>query len=593
VCLRNLHVPYDTISSIPRIGKLTCLEYLNAFSVQKRIGHTVCELKNLSQLHHLRLRDIQNVGSYKEVLDANLKDKKHMRTFSLHWSSHEVVAESVSDLVLDNLQPHSDLEELDIIGFSGTRLPFWITDSYLKNIVSLNIINCCKIEHVPSLASLCSLKNLFLRDLPLLASMGCMLHECDKIPVGCSHSFQKCPSSINISEEMVDVESEGVSFSPHLSTLIIRGCPQLMKLPTLPSMLKQLKIEKSGLMLLPKMYQNHNDTEGSLAPPNESQLTNVLIEYCPNLKSLLHCFLGQNVTLTSLRELHINKCEKLEYLPLNGLMELVNLQILEVLDCSMLKKSGMEVKLLPSSLEQLSIKSCGEVENILIDLLAGLEALTFLKLANCSHLISLPSVETFETLTALRLLGLYDCPELSSLGGLQCLTSLSQLTICRCSSLTKNISLQPPSQCWSSEENVIVNSLKLGTLIIDDHSLLFVEPIRSFQFTRRLSLLDDHIMTSLPEQWLLQNRMTLSSLWLWNVKSLQCLPSSMKDLCHLQSFTLFNAPLVNSLPDMPASLKDLTIDCCHTTLADRCRKGGCDWSKIAHVTLVKIDCNEP
>nr|ALO70117.1 NBS-LRR-like resistance protein [Oryza sativa] len=593
VCLRNLHVPYDTISSIPRIGKLTCLEYLNAFSVQKRIGHTVCELKNLSQLHHLRLRDIQNVGSCKEVLDANLKDKKHMRTFSLHWSSHEVIAENVSDLVLDYLQPHSDLEELDIIGFSGTRLPFWITDSYLVNIVSLNIINCCKIEHVPSLASLCSLKNLFLQDLSLLASMGCMLHECDKIPVGCSHSFQECPSSIDMSEGMVDVESEGVSFPPHLSTLTIRGCPQLMKLPTLPSMLKQLKIEKSGLMLLPKMYQKHNDTEGSFPCPNESQLTNVLIEYCPNLNSLLHCFLGQNVTLTSLRELRINQCEKLEYLPLNGLMELVNLQILEVSDCSMLKKSGMEVKLLPSSLEQLSIKSCGELANILIDLLAGLEALTFLELANCSHLISLPTVKTFEALTALKELRLYGCPELSSLGGLQCLKSLRLLIIRGCCSLTKISSLPPPLQCWSSQDDSTENSLKLGTLFIDDHSLLFVEPLRSVRFTRRLSLLDDPIMTSLPEQWLLQNRTTLSILWLWNVKSLQCLPSSMKDLCHLQSFTLFNAPLVNSLPDMPASLKDLIIDCCQIALAERCRKGGCDWSKIAHVTLLKINGNEP
>lgn len=420
-----------------------------------------------------------------------------------------------------------------------------------------------------------------------------MLHECDKIPVGCSHSFQECPSSIDMSEGMVDVESEGVSFPPHLSTLTIRGCPQLMKLPTLPSMLKQLKIEKSGLMLLPKMYQKHNDTEGSFPCPNESQLTNVLIEYCPNLNSLLHCFLGQNVTLTSLRELRINQCEKLEYLPLNGLMELVNLQILEVSDCSMLKKSGMEVKLLPSSLEQLSIKSCGELANILIDLLAGLEALTFLELANCSHLISLPTVKTFETLTALKELRLYGCPELSSLGGLQCLKSLRLLIIRGCCSLTKISSLPPPLQCWSSQDDSTENSLKLGTLFIDDHSLLFVEPPRSVRFTRRLSLLDDPIMTSLPEQWLLQNRTTLSILWLWNVKSLQCLPSSMKDLCHLQSFTLFNAPLVNSLPDMPASLKDLIIDCCQIALAERCRKGGCDWSKIAHVTLLKINGNEP
>uniref|UniRef100_A0A0E0A8M2 NB-ARC domain-containing protein n=1 Tax=Oryza glumipatula TaxID=40148 RepID=A0A0E0A8M2_9ORYZ len=588
VSLRNLHVPYGTISSIPRIGKLTCLEYLDAFSVQKKVGYTVSELKNLAQLRHLRLREIQNVD-LSEVLDANLKEKKQMRTLSLHWSSHEVVAENTDDLVLDNFQPHTDLEELYIIGFSGTKFPFWMTNSYLENIVLLKIINCCKIEHLPSLASLCSLKNLYLQNLSVLASMGCVLHECDKIPIGCSHSFQRCPSSIDILEGMDDIGSKEFSFPPHLSTLTIRGCPQLMKLPTLPSMLKQLKIEKSGLMLLPKMYQNYNDIEGSLASPNESQLTNVFIDDCLNLTSLLQCFLGQNASHMSLKGLRINQCEKLEHLPPNGFMGLVNLRMLEVLDCSMLKDIEMEVKLLPSSLEQLSIKSCGELENMLIDSLAGLEALTFLELTNCRHLISLPSVKTFETLTVLRILKLSECPELSSLGGLQCLKSLRQLTICGCCNLTKISSLQPPSQCWSCQEDTIENSLKLGTLVIDDHSLLFVEPLRSVRFTRRLSLLDDPIMTSLPEQWLLQNRMALWILWIWNVKSLQCLPSSMIDLCHLKSFTLFNAPLVNSLPDMPASLSDLTISSCNTTLVERCRKGGYDWSKIAHVPLVRIN----
>uniref|UniRef100_J3MDI4 R13L1/DRL21-like LRR repeat region domain-containing protein n=1 Tax=Oryza brachyantha TaxID=4533 RepID=J3MDI4_ORYBR len=591
VCLRNLHVPYNTISSIPRIGKLTCLEYLSVFNVQRKIGYTVCELKNLAQLRTLRLRDIQNVDT-REVLDANLKDKKHMRTLSLHWSSDEVISENTDDQVLDNFQPHCGLEELNIIGFSGTKFPFWMTNSYLINIVSLKIINCGKIQLLPSLANLCSLKSLYLLHLPLLTSMGCFFHGCSEVPIGCSHPLiSSQQSATDISEGTNYINSDSKFFPSHLYTLVIRGCPKLMELPTLPLSLKHLKIVSSGLMFLPKMYQNYN-LEGSLASLNESQLTNVLIEYCPNLTSFAECFLQQNICQASLRQLHIYQCEKLERLPPNGFVELVNLQLLEISYCPLLKDSRMEIKLLPSSVEQLTIGSCGKLETMLISSLAGLKALSNISLSKCSHLTSLPSANTFETLTSLRVLGISDCPNLSSLGGLQCLEFLTYLTIDKCCSLTKVFTLQSPSPCQSSQENFMKNLLKIETLCIDDHSLLFVEPLRSMQFTRELIIWDDLVMTSLPEHWLLQNRLLLRKLFIRNAKALKCLPSSLANLYQLRTFILTNAPLVNSVPDLPTSLSNLTLENCPTILTERCRKGGYDWSKIAHIPLVKINVVE-
>uniref|UniRef100_A0A0E0LAV2 NB-ARC domain-containing protein n=1 Tax=Oryza punctata TaxID=4537 RepID=A0A0E0LAV2_ORYPU len=357
----------------------------DAVSKLKKIGYTVCELKDLAQLHHLRLRDIQNVNT-NEVLDANLKEKKQMRTLSLHWSSHEVVSENTVDQVLDNFQPHSGLEELSIIGFCGTILPLWMTNSYLVNIVSLKVIICDKIEHLPSLSNLCSPQSLSLQHLPLLASVGYLLHGYGKIPVGCSHSLISLPKGRTCSSKADGIDSDSKFFPPNLCTMIIRGCPKLVELPTLPLSLKHLKI--------------------------------------------------------------------------------------------------------------------------------------------------------------------------------------------------------------SSPENFMENLLKLDRLYIDDHSLLFVEPLRSMNFTRELTIWDDPVMTSLPEQWLLQNRLVLRNLSIWNTKALQCLPSSLANLCHLQSFSLTNAPLVNSVPDLPASLSNLILQNCHTVLADRCRKGGHDWSKIAHIPVVKINVDE-
>uniref|UniRef100_A0A0E0E181 Uncharacterized protein n=1 Tax=Oryza meridionalis TaxID=40149 RepID=A0A0E0E181_9ORYZ len=545
VHLRNLYVPYDTISSIPQMGKLTCLEYLSAFNVQRKIGYTVCELKNLARLRHLHLRDIQNIDT-REVLGANLKEKKHMRTLSLHWSSHEVVTENTDDQVLDDFQPQSGLEGLNIIGFSGTKFPFWMTNSYLVNIVSLKIINCGKVEHLPSLANLCSLKSLSLLRLPLLTSMGFLFHGCGKVLIGYSHPLISSPKSpTGISEGTDYIDSDSKFFPSHLCTLVIRGCPKLMELPTLPLRLKHLKILSSGLMFLPKMYYNYYNREGSLPSLNESQLTSMRIEDCPNLTSFADCFLQQNFCQVSLREIHIYQCEKLKHLPPNGFAELVNLQILEISDCPMLKDGGMEVKLLPSSVEQLTIRSCGELEDMLVGSLAGLKALSNICLSQCTHLTSLASANTFETLTTLR----------------------------------------------SSQESM-KSLLKIETLRIDDHTLLFVEPLRSMHFTKELTISDDHVMTSLPDHWLLQNHL-LQNLMIFNAKALQCLPSSLAHLCHLQSFTLRNAPLVNSVPNLPASLSNLTLGSCCTILADRCRKGGHDWSKIAHIPLVKINILYP
>lgn len=228
VCLRNLHVPYDILSSIPQIGNLTCLEELNGFSIQRRKGYSISELTNITQLRHLHLRDIQNIDKCEEILDDKLKEKKQLRILSLHCSSCEGVTEKIDDLVLENFQPHSGLEGLNIIGYNGTRLPFWMTNPYLINLVSLKIINCGKMENLPSLAGLC-LKNLNLQELSVLAKIGCL--NSGETVTECSQASTKCLSSIGISEGYT---CSNKVFPPYLKTLIIRGCPRLRNLPIMP-----------------------------------------------------------------------------------------------------------------------------------------------------------------------------------------------------------------------------------------------------------------------------------------------------------------------------------------------------------------------
>jgi hypothetical protein len=53
---------------------------------------------------------------------------------------------------------------------------------------------------------------------------------------------------------------------------------------------------------------------------------------------------------------------------------------------------------------------------------------------------------------------------------------------------------------------------------------------------------------------------------------------------------ILNAVLLQSLPDLPASLERLLIIECHPVLGRRCQKRiGCDWHRIARIRDVKID----
>ncbi|XP_026409019.1 putative adenylate cyclase regulatory protein [Papaver somniferum] len=112
---------------------LTRLEVLYSYYVREEDDYTgtsisdssgIEELANLNSLRKLGIRQLENVRGKIDAERAKLKDKQNIRELCLGWTrgDFELFANN-SDLVLDGLQPHPDLKELEIYDFSGLRFP--------------------------------------------------------------------------------------------------------------------------------------------------------------------------------------------------------------------------------------------------------------------------------------------------------------------------------------------------------------------------------------------------------------------------------------------------------------------------------------
>ena len=144
--LINLHyldirgVPIKEIPS--HIGHLKCLQKLSNFIVGQNSGSGIGELKELSNLKGtLEISKLQNVKCSRDAMEANLKDKRYLDELVLVWD------EEASDViqngdVIDNLQPHTNLKRLSIIGFGGSRFSTWIANPLFCNLRVLKLRNC-------------------------------------------------------------------------------------------------------------------------------------------------------------------------------------------------------------------------------------------------------------------------------------------------------------------------------------------------------------------------------------------------------------------------------------------------------------------
>ncbi|CAI0473164.1 unnamed protein product [Linum tenue] len=301
------------------------------------------ELKSLNNLSgKLTIKGLELVKDKSEAAAANLKEKSQLQHLELWWSddSNNMVARRCDHerSVLEALQPHPNLKELQLCYYGGTSVPTascWF--SSLMNLVRIELYCCGKLQSLPSLDPFVSLEELVLYNLESLAyvqgetvsslpfsSLSSSNKDLQFLPSLKSLKITDCPNLIGWS--LANMEESPLL--PWVSTLEIESCPKMVTIPHFLINFKKVELMDVSSELLsvfgaslisPSLPPAHprfhelclqyvNDLPQGLMPQLTS-LERLNIWFCSNLTTLSPSILRH---LPSLKELHILSCEVLE-----------------------------------------------------------------------------------------------------------------------------------------------------------------------------------------------------------------------------------------------------------------------------------------
>ncbi|XP_022748036.1 putative disease resistance RPP13-like protein 1 [Durio zibethinus] len=532
--LQHLNIRETKLEMMPQgMDKLKELRTLTDFVLSKQTGSSINELGKLQHLcGRLAISGLQNVVCAKDAKDANLKDKMNLKELELIWNEDDRIDDDDSkrdEEVLEQLEPHTNLEHLVISFYCGTRFPEWVGRSSFSNVVSLCLTDCYYCPSLPPLGQLSSLKSLSISGFLKVVTVGDEFYgHCDasRKPFGSLEilRFEDMPEW----EEWFSWRDEAFFLLQELS---IRNCPELTRcLPEhLPSLTKVV-IENCGKLggLLPKA-------------PSIFQLE---LERCDALQlEPLPCGLRElriedsNVNDSKLKKM-MQRCTRLEKLTMR--------------DCYNLR--SIAEGSLPNTLKQLNIDSCRFLDYSKIILYTSLESLDIVG-RRCYALKSFP-LASFPMLNRVSIKG---CEDLKSIGASegphrQHLASLNSLEICDCPNL---ISFQ-------IEEGLSATNLTSLDFYSCVNLKSMPEHMQSlFPSLVHLSIDDCPEIESFPREGLPSklNRIYISRSdkliagMMRREWSLQTLPS-------LTRFSIYHAREMESFPDehlLPSSLTSLVI----------------------------------
>ncbi|XP_040936191.1 putative disease resistance protein At3g14460 [Gossypium hirsutum] len=228
------------------IGKLTNLQRLSNFIIGEGDGHSIRELKYLSNLKGaFCLSGLQNVKG-EDAGEAKLNEKQGIDRLVLKWSwdfKKDTRKKEVEDSVLDSLHPSKKLEQLVIENYGGAKFSTWIADSSFKNMLSLELHDYKNCKSLPSIGRLLLLKDLSISGLDQVHKIGAELFGENQSNAFASLESLSFRKMLNWEEWDVCEDDEQVSKFPSLRFLSIRECPLLLgRLPTILQSLQNLQI---------------------------------------------------------------------------------------------------------------------------------------------------------------------------------------------------------------------------------------------------------------------------------------------------------------------------------------------------------------
>ncbi|KAH6809259.1 hypothetical protein C2S51_027042 [Perilla frutescens var. frutescens] len=375
------------------IGRLISLMTMTLYVLgEKELGGAA--LRELHKLNELRgvlhIRNLENVKKISEAKDADL-EKKKLHHLGLSWS-HKV---DECHTVLEWLQPNPQLRVLDLTGYGAYGFPSWMQN--LHNLVKL-LINDCRCTKLPTLGKLPSLKELQLKELINIRSIGQEFYgdddEDEEGHVFPSLEKLKLHDMPNLNHWSDAAQGSNDSSAqlrvfPSLKSVSIQGCPELQSVPLLPYV-TELVVWRSHSKILPLLTRVRslssiviNDMDVKESFGGLSRLNSVkklIIVNSMDLDSLESSHINK---FTALQHLRILQCLKLQYVHLGS----HSLQKLNIVDCQ--KLNGIDLPTAESfTLKELVIEDCPQLTSIAVATNSH-SCLRKLILRNCPKLVTI------------------------------------------------------------------------------------------------------------------------------------------------------------------------------------------------------------
>ncbi|XP_074285728.1 putative disease resistance protein RGA1 [Silene latifolia] len=482
----------DALSHMPAgISMLTCLHTLCQFVVGSRPSSTSKQCFNgLEDLQHLnKLKgsltiEIAGLKDEKFVKEehgggAYLRSKEHLEKIVINFGRGEEYGRKESEqALLEEMQPHRGVKAFELKGYHGETIPRWpgrednsaLFD--LPNLVTLEIQDCSELLYLPwQIGKLPYLRTLYISG---LSNMEYVAN----------------------SETLAS--GEGSSFFPSLDRLFIHK--------------------------LPKLRAWWRRSESYVVNPNDSgRIRDARVQWeHPRSTGSSPCF-------PVLKNLTVQYCEKLIFVPLSPLLE-----CLEIYDSKRDMRFTPRLQLLSlyPKLKTLEINNLERLKSMPIEYS---DFLSKINIENEERMERLGEVNEFPTylLSLVQTLSITNCPKLKSVGGwLEHLSALWDLSIEGCP------------------------NVELGGMSWHNFAA------------------------------------TLLSLSLYGIKEMEELPEGIQYCTSLRHLSIRNCRKLKSMPKwIPklTSLRMLYLWRCTERLKERCQQpNGEDWPVIQHISILHV-----
>ncbi|KAL0907616.1 hypothetical protein M5K25_022035 [Dendrobium thyrsiflorum] len=264
-------------------------------------------LKHLMNLQgSLEIYGLENVIDHEDAKSANLLSKPYIDSLRLDWANNKYDECSRNDeVVLQGLEPHTNLKELIMNGYNGSGFPSWFGNPCFSNLTKIKLRNFynkeeCKFLPLSKLPSLTSLE---IRNIRGITKMGQDFWCCKVYSYGRENYFTKALVGFHSSEYLTNKSLPEWREQPmvnngefsSLKYLHITFCSKLQQISTLPLSLEEFSVHScKRLEYIALPYSS-----GHL-----SRLQKVKIYLCGNLKSMINL----NNLVGSLKVLELASC---------------------------------------------------------------------------------------------------------------------------------------------------------------------------------------------------------------------------------------------------------------------------------------------